>query len=56
MIIELNDGKEYMKLAVERDNTSKVIFVDTRKISFGKAWDVAYLNLIYEYIYIRQQD
>jgi hypothetical protein len=28
-------GKD-MKLGVERDNTSKFIFADTREISFGK--------------------
>lgn len=49
MIVELNSGKEDMKLALERDNTINVIFVDTGKIPFGKTWGVSHLILIYIY-------
>lgn len=37
MIVELNDGKG-MKLGVERDDTTNVIFFDTTKIPFRKTW------------------
>lgn len=52
MIVEPNDGKKDMELVVERDNSSKVVFVDTRKMFFEETSGVAQFKLIY--IYIRQ--